>query len=82
MMSMHRRWTLRQNSRNPLLYGHPNDDFIISMILIDAAKEICSPPDSFHNPNTCFVYYLELIDRRRHSFSAISNFIRECYKAD
>lgn len=39
-----RRWRARdrrQISRKGTLYGHPNDDFIISMILIDVAKEIC-----------------------------------------
>lgn len=30
---------MNRSSRKGPLYGHPNDDFIISMILIDAAKE-------------------------------------------
>lgn len=58
----------RRDSEKPALYGHPNDDFIISMILIDAAKEICRQTNSFHNGRICFVYYLELIDLRRHGF--------------
>lgn len=49
---------LRQNSEKLLLYGHPNDDFIISMILIDVAKEICRQPNSFHNKRICFCLLL------------------------
>lgn len=56
-----------------MFYGHPNDDFIICMILIDMPKEICALPNSCHNGHSSSVHYLELIDQWRHCFSISSS---------